>query len=563
MDDEIFLVQINRTHRFQGFWTKFLQGTEIGPNDFWSDGPISVYIYIYPTQTEHPTSSSSSPVLQISVVRLCFSLLLYYHGQILLQTSEGVKFVCENPLDIMILFTLSFEELKGVICEKIDSQISQRVSCILYKYPISVFGGFVQFQTKYVTEEASMQEMFSVYLETNRDIELEDYNSDSEEEFESNYEVVDPGVDEDQTDDAMVVDVANALANQQPFNDLSKYKICDIIAAELSVMTDGEFIVEIEFSSREAVIKVIKDYTIHRGVDYRVHESEPMIFYAKCTQYGTGCDWLIRGEQNYYWEIRRYNGSHTCTRATISQDHLKLDSNTIVEAIKSLVEVDPSIKVKSVIVKVQSKFNYTISYHKAWLAKQKIVESIFGGWEASYEALPIWFEAMCHKEPSAVVHFETMPAYQGDNLVPNIRSYYPCIRVFRHCKPIVHVDRTHLYEKYKGCLLVAASLDGNNNIVLIWTINLLTFDTSFPTQRSLQMCQACRSPTKLYGVTAETSSAPLSQTYLQTQRSQTIILCDHSSEDQELTPRPPASRHTHQPKNRMCESQGAISRSEH
>ncbi|RYQ93258.1 hypothetical protein Ahy_B09g099529 [Arachis hypogaea] len=448
-------------------------------------------------------------------------LKVYYHGQILLQTSEGVKFVCENPLDIIIPFTLSFEELKGVISEKIDSQISSRVSCVLYRYPVPVFGGFVQFQTKYVTDEASMQEMFSVYLESrsrisfielyvefeqsavDRDIELEDYNSDSEEEFESNYEVVDPGADEDQADEAMVADVAdvaNALANQQPFvkpsfmrlldleamhePEFPQYiitsdnsKICDVIAAELPLMPDGEFTVGMEFSSREAVIKAMKDYTIRRGVDYRVYESEPTTFYAKCTQYGAGCDWLIRVtkmSRKFCWEIRRYNGSHTCTRATISQDHAKLDSNTVAEAIKPLVEVDPSIRVKSVIAEVQAKFNYTISYRKAWLTKQKAVESIFGGWKASYEALPIWFEAMCHKEPSAVVHFETMPAYQGDDLVPNIRvlhrvfwSYYPCIRAFRHCKPIVQVDGTHLYGKYKGCLLVAVSQDGNNNIVPI------------------------------------------------------------------------------------------------
>ncbi|XP_015954825.1 uncharacterized protein LOC107479198 [Arachis duranensis] len=338
---------------------------------------------------------------------------------------------------------------------------------------------------KYVTDEASMQEMFSVYLESrsqisfielyvefeqsavDRDIELEDYNSDSEEEFESNYEVVDPSVDEDQADEAMVADVAdvaNALANQQPFVEPSFMRSLDLEAmhepefpqyanaAELPLMPDGEFTVGMEFSSREAVIKAMKDYTIRRGVDYR-------------------------GDQNVQkvlLEIRRYNGSHTCTRATISQNHSKLDSNTVAEAIKPLVEVDPSIRVKSVIAEVQAKFNYTISYRKAWLAKQKAVGSIFGGWEASYEALPIWFEAMCHKDPSAVVHFETMPAYQGDDLVPNIRvlhrvfwSYYPCIRAFRHCKPIVQVDGTHLYGKYKGCLLVAVSQDGNNNIVPI------------------------------------------------------------------------------------------------
>ncbi|RYQ90195.1 hypothetical protein Ahy_B09g096435 isoform A [Arachis hypogaea] len=140
--------------------------------------------------------------------------------------------------------------------------------------------------------------------------------------------------------------------------------------------------------------------------------------------------------RKYCWVIRRYNGSHTCTRATISQDHSKLDSTTIAEIIKPLVEADPALKVKSVITEAQSKFNYT--------------------------------------EPSAVFHFETMPAYQGDDLVTDIRvlhrvfwSYYPCIRAFRHCKPVVQVDGTHLYGKYKGCLLVAVSQDGNNNIVPI------------------------------------------------------------------------------------------------
>ncbi|QHN92510.1 uncharacterized protein DS421_17g584370 [Arachis hypogaea] len=328
--------------------------------------------------------------------------------------------------------------------------------------PISVFGGFVQFQTKYVTDEASMQDMFSVYMETrsrisfielyiefeqseaDRNIEMENYNSDSEEEFESNYECLDPGGDGDQADDTMqadVADVANALVNQHPFVEPTFMRSLDLEAvhtlefpeymnaAELPVVADGEFIVGMEFSSREAVIKVMKDYTIRRGMDYR---------------YGAGCDWLIRVSKmskKYCWEIRRYNGSHTCTRATISQDHSKLGSDIIAEAIKPLVEVDPSIKVKSVIAEVQSKFNYI---------------------------------AMCHKEPSAVVYFETMPAYQGDDLVPDIRvlhlvfrSYCPYIRAFRHCKPIVQVDRTHLYGKYKGCLLVAVSQDGNNNIVPI------------------------------------------------------------------------------------------------
>ncbi|XP_025673420.1 uncharacterized protein [Arachis hypogaea] len=208
-----------------------------------------------------------------------------------------------------------------------------------------------------------------------------------------------------------------------------------------------------EFSSREAIIKAMNEYTLRRSVDYRVYESEPLTFYAKCTQYGSGCDWLIRVSminRKYCWVIRRYNDSHTCTRTTISQDHSKLDSNTIAKAIKPLIKVDPSLKVKSVIAEVQSKFNYTISYRKAWLAKQKSVEKIF----------------------------------EGDDLVTDFRvlhrvfwSYYPCIRAFRHCKPVVQVDGTHLYGKYKGCLLVAVSQDGNNNIVPI-TFAIVEGETS-------------------------------------------------------------------------------------
>ncbi|XP_072063328.1 uncharacterized protein [Arachis hypogaea] len=105
---------------------------------------------------------------------------------------------------------------------------------------------------------------------------------------------------------ADVADVANALANQQPFVEPTFMRSLDlevmhapefsqyVNAAELPVMTDGEFTVRMELSSREAVIKAMKDYTIRRGVDYRAHESEPTTFYPKCTQYGAGCDWLIR-----------------------------------------------------------------------------------------------------------------------------------------------------------------------------------------------------------------------------------------------------------------------------
>ncbi|RYR19757.1 hypothetical protein Ahy_B03g064649 isoform B [Arachis hypogaea] len=72
-------------------------------------------------------------------------------------------------------------------------------------------------------------------------------------------------------------------------------------------------------------------------------------------------------------------------------------TNTIADAIRLLIEADSSIKVKSIIAKVQSRFNYTVSYYKTWLEKQKLVAKIFDDWKVFYQTLPVWLKAMTAK----------------------------------------------------------------------------------------------------------------------------------------------------------------------
>ncbi|RYQ94879.1 hypothetical protein Ahy_B08g089833 isoform B [Arachis hypogaea] len=139
------------------------------------------------------------------------SLKIYYNGQILSHTHE-------------------------------DHQVQKRVINILYRQPMLVFGGFGQFQIMHVTDEASMQRMFFTYHQTRAQaslielyVELEEiidvdfpepntdwvgYNTESDEEFEGNYEVVGPTEDVEE-DEIMVerdvADVANALTGQHPY----------------------------------------------------------------------------------------------------------------------------------------------------------------------------------------------------------------------------------------------------------------------------------------------------------------------------------------------------------
>ena len=43
-------------------------------------------------------------------------------------------------------------------------------------------------------------------------------------------------------------------------------------------------------------------------------------------------------------------------------------------------------------------------------------------------------------------------------------AFCPCIVGFKHYRPMISIDATHLYEKYKGTLMIAMATNANNKI---------------------------------------------------------------------------------------------------
>ena len=43
-------------------------------------------------------------------------------------------------------------------------------------------------------------------------------------------------------------------------------------------------------------------------------------------------------------------------------------------------------------------------------------------------------------------------------------AFHPYIEGFNHCRPILSIDGTHLYGKYKSTLMIAMGCDGNNQL---------------------------------------------------------------------------------------------------
>jgi len=106
------------------------------------------------------------------------------------------------------------------------------------------------------------------------------------------------------------------------------------------------------------------------------------------------------------------------------------------------------------------------------MAKQKAIAIEYGNWEESYAKLSSWLKHMQNHSPGS--YFQIL---HDDFIVGNTVScehhqfdrvfwtFGQCKKTFNYCKPIIQVDNTHLYRKYRGTLLMATSQDGNGGVL--------------------------------------------------------------------------------------------------
>ncbi|XP_057730163.1 uncharacterized protein LOC130945467 [Arachis stenosperma] len=236
-----------------------------------------------------------------------------------------------------------------------------------------------------------------------------------------------------------------------------------------------EFQVGQQFQDKKDALLSVKTYSIRRGVQYKVLEFDYRRYVGKCSEFGNGCTWLIQlslRQRKGIWEVKRYNGPHTCLASSISSDYRSLDYHVISAFIMPMVRADASVSIKVLLNVTASHYGFRPTYRRVWMAKQKAVALIYGDWDESYNELPRWVLGVQVTMPGSIAVLQTSPVRVGGQLDES-KAYFhrlfwtfpPCIEAFRHCKSLVSIDGTYLYGKYRGTLLAAIAQDGNSNIL--------------------------------------------------------------------------------------------------
>ncbi|XP_042067126.1 uncharacterized protein LOC121810423 [Salvia splendens] len=101
---------------------------------------------------------------------------------------------------------------------------------------------------------------------------------------------------------------------------------------------------------------------------------------------------------------------------------------------------------------VHDKYHVVVSYKKAWYARRRALEIVFGGWEESFRDLPSYMLELQYRNPGTIVE------WRHNELLSQGRTkvfYYvfwalgPAIHAFQECQPVLTIDGTHLRGRFK------------------------------------------------------------------------------------------------------------------
>ncbi|CAN1780497.1 hypothetical protein LINPERHAP1_LOCUS15110 [Linum perenne] len=135
-----------------------------------------------------------------------------------------------------------------------------------------------------------------------------------------------------------------------------------------------------QFESKADAQLALKHYALKNNQMLTTTRSKKADLELKCAGYKhNGCHWriILTTDESGMWTVRQLNPFHTCEG---SQDNIslkQLDVQVVVDAVFHLVKVTPHVRIKQLQAKVSNRFGRQISYKKAWIGKQRVMEQIY------------------------------------------------------------------------------------------------------------------------------------------------------------------------------------------
>jgi MULE transposase domain/SWIM zinc finger len=156
---------------------------------------------------------------------------------------------------------------------------------------------------------------------------------------------------------------------------------------------------------------------------------------------------------------------HTCDPLKV-KDPL-VHSRYVAGAISQAIIDNPAIPISHIRNSFRSEGGINLQYHTAYRGKAKALANLHGDFDASYSKIPSLIRKIQSTVPSCSSELILLQEGDKKRFLKCFLCYEACAKAFYYCRPVLVLDATHIKNKYKGVVLAACSMDGNNEIVPI------------------------------------------------------------------------------------------------
>nr|CAH66911.1 OSIGBa0126B18.4 [Oryza sativa] len=231
---------------------------------------------------------------------------------------------------------------------------------------------------------------------------------------------------------------------------------------------ENEVIEGARYAHKDEMKEAVKHWAVSLQREFRVVKSTNYVYEVRCMK--EDCPWRVhayKGKWNDYWKVSIVT-EHKCYLQGVEKYYRNITSAFVASEMYSSVVGNIGFEPKSIIRHIENKFKYTISYAKAWRAKQKIIEMRYGTFEASYDNLPRLLATIAQRNNNTYYDLYTFTSVDDRTKSVLQRAFFSlgaCINAFVHCRPVLCIDGTFMTGKYRGQILTAIGCDGNNQVL--------------------------------------------------------------------------------------------------
>ncbi|KAA0058851.1 protein FAR-RED ELONGATED HYPOCOTYL 3-like [Cucumis melo var. makuwa] len=180
------------------------------------------------------------------------------------------------------------------------------------------------------------------------------------------------------------------------------------------------------------------------------------------------CKWSLRSSccihaDRLLWVLTRFDSEHTCSIDVPLTDHRLATFTVIKDLIKNKISLTGSelSTPKDIVHFIRAEHDLSISYQKAWRAREVALDDNHGSPEESYKMLPRFAYILELNNPGSVVEYKVDV---DGRFLYFFMTLSVSISGWQHYHPVISIDGTSLKNKYGGTLLSAPTPDANDQI---------------------------------------------------------------------------------------------------